>query len=106
MTITPIANGLRVSLHGPIQLSASHIEHELQTLLTAAPKYVELDLAEVDFVTSVGLSVLINFRNNLNAAGGALHTVAIQEKVLGTVRHAHLQDLFNITPDTKIIKTP
>lgn len=105
ISIATIPNGYRVTFSGPLQMNMSRIEEELQQVIAAKPTLVELDLALVPFASSVGLSVLVNLRNALLANGGAIKTVAIQEHVLGTVRFAFLQDLLQITPETRIVKS-
>ncbi|CAN5378293.1 hypothetical protein BH10PLA1_BH10PLA1_09480 [soil metagenome] len=104
IAVSPIPDGLRVALLGPIYTNVAWLESAIAKILATKPKLIELDLSKVPFVSSMGLGTLVSFRNAILAIQGELKTVSIQSPVLGTVKHAYLQDLLKIDATTEVVK--
>lgn len=102
--IEPMPDGYRISIIGAIHINNAWIEGELDKIVAQKPKKVEMDLSKMPFASSIGLGVLISFRNKLMTAGTEFRITAIQERVLGTIRFAHLQQLMNVDVHTKVVK--
>jgi anti-anti-sigma factor len=104
IVVETIPDGYRIKLLGSIHLATAWIEGELKKIANKKPKLVEMDLSEMPFASSIGLGMLISFRNQLVGQGGTFRITAIQERVLGTIRFAHLQQLMNVDVHTKVVK--
>jgi anti-anti-sigma factor len=104
VTITTIPDGIRVAILGSVHGNVAWLEGELKKAASTKPKKVELDLGKMSFASSIGLAVLISFRNTIVNNGGTVTTVAIQDQILGTVKYAHLQEVLNVGPHTQILK--
>jgi anti-anti-sigma factor len=98
------ADGYKIAIVGAIHIATAWIEGELKKVVEDKPKRVDMDLSRMPFASSIGLGVLIAFRNHVVANGGQFHITAIQERVLGTIRFAHLQQLMNVDVHTKVVK--
>ena len=103
VVITPIGEGLRVAVHGPIHTNTAWIEGEFNRVIAAKPKRVELDLRSTNYVSSMGLGVLLSFRKRLAGIGAVLKVVAIQRQVLNVFRYARLEQVFEI--DQSVVLT-
>ena len=64
---------IKVTPYGPID-SDTYLEFQgqLQTALSQHAKIILLDMAQVDYISSLGLGVLITAKKSLRAAGGDL----------------------------------
>jgi len=104
IAVSRIPDGLHVAILGPIHTNVSWLESAFQKILAAKPKRVELDLAKMPFLSSMGIGVLVSFRNAVVGSGAEFFTTAVQEPVLGTIKFAYLQGLLKITPETVVVK--
>jgi anti-anti-sigma factor len=69
--------------------TAPQAENELRPVLSGAPRDVVFDLAELSFISSAGLRVLLGARKTLSAQGAQVHLANVQpqiEKVLDIVK--------------------
>jgi anti-anti-sigma factor len=98
------ADGYKIAIVGAIHIATAWIESELRKVSEQKPKLVEMDLSGMPFASSIGLGLLIAFRNAIVGGGGQFRITAIQERVLGTIRFAHLQQLMNVDVHTKVVK--
>lgn len=104
ITIEKTPDGYKIAISGAIHIATAWIESELRKVADQKPKLVEMDLSAMPFASSIGLGMLIAFRNAVVGAGGTFRITAIQERVLGTIRFAHLQQLMNVDVHTKVVK--
>ena len=58
---------------------------------------VQLDLAETSFISSAGLSVILNTQRRLAAGGGSLEVVAVAPNVARLVELSGLADAFGLS---------
>lgn len=98
IVVKPITDGFHISILGPIHTNVQWLEFEFDKVIKAAPKLVELDLAKMNYTSSLGLGVLVKFRTGVAKAGGALKTVAIDKKVYQMLKISRLADMFNVDP--------
>jgi anti-anti-sigma factor len=98
VTVTPIENGFRVAVRGPVHVNVAWLEGELRRVAEAKPKLVELDLAGTSYVSSAGMGVFLASRRAIAEGGGVLRIVAIQKPVLGSMQYAGLDGVFKIDP--------
>jgi anti-anti-sigma factor len=105
ISVTRIADGCHVAILGPIHTNVAWLESAFAKIIAAKPKVVELDLAKMPFTSSLGLGVLVSFRNAVAGYGGDLTTVAVNDHVLKTIKFAYLQGLLKIGPTTAVVKS-
>src|SRR5262245_18694183 len=96
LTITPIDNGFRLNLRGPVQPQSEFLQAELDRVVKARPKVVELDLIAVESIASAGLGMLVGFRNRILEGGGTIKTVSVHPRVLEVLNLSGLMKIFNV----------
>ena len=104
VVVTATPGGLRVAIRGPVHTNTAWLDDELNKVVAAKPKHVDLDLGAMNYVSSVGLGSLVALRNRITTAGGTLRVVAIQSQVLGVFKYAYLDKVFQIEPGVVLAK--
>ena len=79
------------------RLDAAQVETAEATLGNAAGA-VTLDLAELDYIASAGISVVLTLFKRLNSDGGSLRLIKLTPHVLNVFRYAGLDQVLNIEP--------
>src|SRR5205809_8038809 len=69
---------------------ADHLAAELDKLVRAGTHRLWLDLAEVTYLSSLGIGLLVRFHKQLKALGGSLKVVNPSEAVKEVLEVAHL----------------
>jgi anti-anti-sigma factor len=77
------------------RLDASQVDRAEATLGSAAGE-VTLDLAELDYIASAGISVVLALYKRLHASGGKLRLVKLTPHVMNVFRYAGLDQVLNI----------
>jgi len=77
------------------RLDAAQVETAEATLGNAAGA-VTLDLAELDYIASAGISVVLTLFKRLNSNGGSLRLINLTPHVLNVFRYAGLDQILNI----------
>jgi anti-anti-sigma factor len=96
VTLVPTAVGSKVRLAGELDLTnADEVWSELEGVMAARPGDVVLDLAQLTFVDSRGLSVLIRAAQRLRP-GGSITLVDMSPRVAETIRVAGVGGLFSV----------
>ena len=81
--------------------SVDHIdelEDQLRLLLEFPPGTMVFELSGVTYISSIGISALIRFQNQLVANGSKLKLAALGPKVAEAFRSAKLDKVFEIHP--------
>ena len=99
LLVAPIGDGFKVTFDGPIHTNVAWIEREMDKIIAAKPKRVELDLSRTTYISSLGLGVLVSLHNRINASGGKVYVVSIKKRTVGILKMAYLDKLLTITPD-------
>jgi len=102
IAIKPIAEGFHLALKGSIHTNTSWIEREFDQIVAKKPKVVQLDLTGSEYISSVGLGILVNLHNRIKAGGGTLTIVKMLKRTKGIFRAAYLDRLFAIAPEAVI----
>lgn len=79
-------------------LKAPVLKTEFLTLLQTGPQNMVLDLSEVKYVDSSGLSAILVANRAANEADGTLVLVGVAEHVMKLIRIAKLDQVLNILP--------
>jgi anti-sigma B factor antagonist len=86
-----------VSVTGEADMgTASEIELELQQVLELGGRSVAIDLAEVSFIDSTALGLLLRFQPRFRARGGDLVIVSDDRRVLRTLEITGLDRILRI----------
>jgi anti-sigma B factor antagonist len=90
-------NAFVVSAAGEADMyTAPRLEHSLEGVLALGGTSVVLDLAEVTFIDSTVLGVLLRYRGRLEKLGGTLVIVSEDRRILRTFEITGLDRLFSI----------
>src|SRR5205814_8587424 len=61
---------------------ADHVGNAIESAIRAGQHHIDLDLAQVDYLSSAGIRVLLKYFKQLKAAHGALRVVRTTETIL------------------------
>jgi anti-sigma B factor antagonist len=87
-------------VEGEIDLHLSpRVARDLGALIKDEPKKLVVDLSKVSYMDSSGLAVLIEGMRHVEAYGGKLYLVGLQENVRSIFRTSRLDQAFRIFPD-------
>jgi anti-sigma B factor antagonist len=87
-------------LEGEIDLHISpEIADSLREMIEKKPKVLVVDLAQVTYLDSSGLAVLIDAMQNVQEYGGKFALTNVQESVQHIFEIARLDQVFRIFPD-------
>ena len=95
---SPIDGGVRLTFSGPIHLNVSWLEGELNKVTATKPKLVEMDLAGTEHISSLGLGLIVGFRNGIKKNGGNVRIVKIRKRTMGILKTATLDRLLEVDP--------
>jgi anti-anti-sigma factor len=96
MIITPQSQGdpYVLKLQGRLDANWSDLVGKaIETAIRAGHHEVELDFAEVGYISSAGLRILLKYYKQLKAARGALRVVRPTEPVLNVIRLSGLMEI-------------
>lgn len=79
--------------------TSAEFETAIQTVIEGGKRNIVLDMADVDFLSSSGLRVLVTTRKDLNKSGGRITLAQLSERVQETLAIAGLDVLFESFPD-------
>jgi len=99
VSVTSRPSGKRTVVHvsGEVDVyTAPMLREELAALIDAEHANLVVDLAEVSFMDSTGLGVLVGALKKIRTLGGELRLVIDQEKVLKVFRITALTQVFPI----------
>src|SRR5215471_3039507 len=91
MEITPQSREgcLELQLKGRFDANwADHVGNAIESAIRAGQHHIDLDLAQVNYVSSAGIRVLVKYFKQLNSVRGALRVVRPTEAVLSTLQLA------------------
>jgi anti-anti-sigma factor len=81
--------------------SVDHIdelEQHMRMLSQFPPGVLVLDLSGVTYISSIGLGVLIRYRNQIQEKGGKMKLAALSPTIVDAFRNAKLERVFEIHP--------
>ena len=80
------------------------LKGEFLVLCKPALKELVIDLSEVEFCDSSGLSALLIAERKMREHGGSVKLVGVQKKVLTLIKISHLDRAFQISEPSKSSK--
>lgn len=76
--------------------SCSELREEIMNLSTRKPKEIVIDLAEVPFIDTSGLGVIVGLRTHTKKFGSTLTLINPQPRVMQVFRLTQLWKLFGL----------
>jgi len=71
---------------------ADHVAKAIETAIRAGQHHIDLDLAQVNYISSAGLRILVKYFKQLNSVNGALRVVQATDFVLSTLQISGFAD--------------
>jgi len=92
----PHPSGLVIRISGEAGVdNVESLANDLMKFSAGKPKLVVFDLSGLDFIASMGMGVLMAFRQELARSGGIVRVAAARPMVLDAFKRACLNALFN-----------
>jgi len=89
-----------VKFHGRLSAAdAGNVSDELHRVLEAGGKNISIDMSELDFVDSSGLSVLISTLKHARNAGGDLVLLNVNARIMALLELTRLNEIISIYDD-------
>jgi len=88
-----------VRLIGEARLDIEDAAFQLNRVVAFHPKSVVVDASQLTFLSSIGMSLLLNLRRSAAHSGGKVKLAGLQPLVKNAMEHATLLQLFEIYPD-------
>lgn len=87
ITQQPRDGRLELQLKGRLDANwADHVGSAIETAIRAGQHHIDLDLAQVDYLSSAGIRVLVKYFKQLKTARGTLRVVRTTEAVLSVLQ--------------------
>jgi len=86
-----------VRLHGPLDLASAPDVAQLSHALRSTTGPVTLDLADLDFIDSTGISALAGFKGELDVQMRSLVVAGVQPRVLDVLRMVGIDEALGIS---------
>ncbi len=96
--ITHILDAVIIKLIGEARLDVEDAAFQLDRVVVHHPKSIFIDVSELWFLSSIGMSLLINLRRTAVKAGGSVKLVGLQPMIREALEHARLLELFEVLP--------
>jgi anti-sigma B factor antagonist len=80
--------------------TAPELHDRLGKLLQGSPELLVVDLADVSFIDSTGLGVLVGAVRDVRAGGGDLRLVVTQPQIIRLLEITGLDEVFNVRSST------
>lgn len=79
---------------------ADHVGNAIESAVRAGQHYIDIDMALVEYISSMGIGVLLKYYKQLNAVSGLLRVVNPHEKVFAVLKIAKIADLLCASEET------
>ena len=87
ITQQPRDGRLELQLKGRLDANwADHVGNAIESAIRAGQHHIDLDLAQVDYLSSAGIRVLLKYFKQLKTAHGALRVVRATEAILSVLQ--------------------
>ena len=104
--ITRQEDTVLIKLIGEARLDLEDAAFQLDRVIVFHPKSIVVDLSELSFLSSIGMSLLVNLRRTALKSGGTIKLAAVQPRIRDAMAHARLLELFQIFPDVASALAP
>ena len=97
--IVPITQGAQIKLTGEARLDLEDAAFQLDRVVALRPQTVIVDMSELTFLSSIGMSLLVNLRRNAARTAGTVVLAGILPRIREAMAHARLLELFEIVEE-------
>src|SRR5260221_8110211 len=98
---------LELQLKGRLDANwADHLGNAIESAIRAGQHQIDLDLAEVSYLSSAGIRVLLKYLRQLRAAHGALRVVRTTEPILSVLQLSGIAGLLEAGGETPALAKP
>ncbi len=99
ITLAPTDRAMIVQLHGYLDAhTASQFERELRTVIADGARFIVVDFADLDYISSAGLGVFMVFIEDIRRDNGDILLAAMRENVFSVFDLLGFHVLFRIFP--------
>lgn len=88
-----------ITLIGEARLDLEAAAFQLDRVVAFHPKILLVDLSQLSFLSSIGMSLLVNLRRTALKSNGVVKLAGLQPRIHDAMAHARLLDLFEVYPD-------
>ncbi len=93
-----------VAFHGRLSAAdAGSVSDELHRILEGGSKNISIDMAELDFVDSSGLSVLISTLKFARNEGGDMVLINVNPRIMALLELTRLNEIIDIFDDQEAL---
>jgi len=97
ITKTPIAEGLEIALKGRLDTAAAETcASQLEELCAIGAKQLMLNCAELEYISSSGLRILLLLRKKMMAQGGTIRLKNVNDEVMQVLKMTGFTALFGL----------
>jgi anti-anti-sigma factor len=79
---------------------AEHVGNAIESAIRAGEHHIDVDMSLVDYISSLGIGVLMKYYKQLSAASGMLRVVNPHEYVFEVLKMSKLADLLCVSEET------
>jgi len=88
---------------GEARLDVEDIAFQLDRVVVHHPRIIIVDATELSFLSSIGMSLLVNLRRSAMKCGGVVKIAGLQPLIRDALAHARLLEMFELYPDVAAI---
>src|SRR5258708_28701172 len=100
ITQHPREGRLELQLEGRLDANwADRVGSAIETAIRGGQHQIDLDLAQVDYISSAGIRVLVKYFKQLKTARGALRVVRTTEAVLSVLQLSAIAEMLGPTAE-------
>jgi anti-anti-sigma factor len=88
-----------IRLIGEARLDVEDAAFQLNRVVALHPKTIIVDVSDLTFLSSIGMSLFVNLRRTASRSGGVVKLVGLRPMVSTAMAHARLLELFELHTD-------
>lgn len=81
--------------------TAAQLDGALQQEIGAGKKHIIVDFSKVDYLSSAGMRLLLSVTKKLDANGGKLFLISVQDNVMEIIKMAGFESILHLQKDEK-----
>jgi anti-anti-sigma factor len=93
---------VNIKLIGEARLDLEDAAFQLDRVIVHHPKSVTVDMSELTFLSSIGMSLLVNLRRTAHKSGGTVKLLGMRPLIREALAHARLLELFEVPPEAPL----
>ena len=86
-----------ITFIGEARIDIEDVAYQLDRVIVHHPKTIFVDASQLTFLSSIGMSLLVNLKRTAGKAGGTVKISGLRPDVREALNRARLLELFDIT---------